>query len=65
MEKILENFLNLNKVWFGLIFVGSVINAIMQEITIFNGMPYLTPVSFLIGFLIGFIAHIRGKWLWV
>ncbi len=65
MENILENFLNLNKVWFGLIFVGSVINAIVQEIAIFNGMPYLTPVSFLIGFLIGFIAHIRGKWLWV
>ena len=65
MEKILENFLNLNKVWFGLIFVGSVINAIVQEIVIFNGMPYLTPVCFLIGFLIGLIAHIRGKWLWV
>ena len=30
-------------------------------------LPFIVwlPGSLLVGFLIGFIAHIRGKWLWV
>jgi hypothetical protein len=65
MEKLLEGFLNLNKIWFGLIFVGSVLNAITKEITFFIGVPYLTLACFFIGFIVGLLAHIRGKWLWV
>ena len=65
MEKLLENFLNLNKLWFGLIFVGSVLNAIAQEITFFNEMPFIVHICFFIGFTVGLLAHIRGKWLWV
>ena len=65
MEKILVGFLNLNKIWFGLIFIGSILNAVSQELLILSEVPYLSSISFLLGFVIGLVAHIRGKWLWV
>ena len=65
MEKTLVGFLNLNKIWFGLIFIGSILNAVSQELVILNEVPYLSSISFLLGFVIGLVAHIRGKWLWV
>tara|TARA_B100000614_G_scaffold105498_1_gene95048 strand:- start:491 stop:688 length:198 start_codon:yes stop_codon:yes gene_type:complete len=65
MEKALEIFLDYSKVWFGLIFIGSVLNAIAQEIYLFESTPFVTAVCFFIGFIIGLIAKIRGKWLWV
>ena len=65
MEKVLEKFLEYNKVWFGMVFIGSVLNAIIQEIAIFSNISFLTHICFLIGFVIGLIAKIRGKWLWV
>ena len=65
MEKFLEIILDHNKIWFGLIFIGSVLNAVSQELVVFNQVPYLSLISFLTGFVIGLVAHIRGKWLWV
>jgi len=65
MEKFLEIILDHNKIWFGLIFIGSVLNAVSQELVVLNQVPYLSLISFLIGFVIGLVAHIRGKWLWV
>ena len=65
MVKVFEIILKHNKVWFGLIFIGSVLNAIVQKINILNGAPYLTAICFFAGFVVGVIAHIRGKWLWV
>tara|TARA_A100001015_G_scaffold105575_1_gene117156 strand:+ start:54 stop:251 length:198 start_codon:yes stop_codon:yes gene_type:complete len=65
MQKFLETNLAYNKIWFGLIFIGSVLNAVSQEIVVLNEVPYLTSISFLLGFVIGLVAHIRGKWLWV
>ena len=65
MQKFLETNLAYNKIWFGLIFIGSVLNAVSQEIVILNEVPYLSSISFLLGFVIGLVAHIRGKWLWV
>ena len=65
MEKFLEIILNHNKIWFGLIFIGSVLNAVSQELVVLNEVPYLSSISFLLGFVIGLVAHIRGKWLWV
>ena len=65
MEKFLETILSYNKIWFGLIFIGSVLNAVSQEIVVLNEVPYLSSISFLLGFVIGLVAHIRGKWLWV
>ena len=65
MEKFLEIILNHNKICFGLIFIGSVLNAVSQELVVLNQVPYLSLISFLTGFVIGLVAHIRGKWLWV
>ena len=65
MEKFLETILAYNKIWFGLIFIGSVLNAVSQELVVLNEIPYLSSISFLLGFIIGLGAHIRGKWLWV
>ena len=65
MEKFLEIILDHNKIWFGLIFIGSVLNAVSQELVVLNEVPYLSSISFLLGFVIGLVAHIRGKWLWV
>ena len=65
MEKFLETILAYNKIWFGLIFIGSVLNAVSQELLTLNEIPYLSSISFLLGFVIGLVAHIRGKWLWV
>ena len=50
-------------VWFN--FIGSVLNAVSQELVVLNQVPYLSLISFLTGFVIGLVAHIRGKWLWV
>ena len=65
MEKFLEIILDHNKIWFGIIFIGSVLNAVSQELVVLNQVPYLSLISFLSGFVIGLVAHIRGKWLWV
>ena len=65
MEKFLEIILDHNKIWFVLIFIGSVLNAVSQELVVLNQVPYLSLISFLTGFVIGLVAHIRGKWLWV
>ena len=65
MEKFLEIILDHNKIWFGLIFIGSVLNAVSQELVVLNQVPYLSLISFLTGFVIGLVGHIRGKWLWV
>ena len=65
MEKFLETILAYDKIWFGLIFIGSVLNAVSQELLILTEIPYLSSISFLLGFVIGLVAHIRGKWLWV
>ena len=65
MGKVLKIILDHNKIWFGLIFIGSVLNAVSQELVVLNQLPYLSLISFLSGFAIGIVAHIRGKWLWV
>ena len=65
MEKFLETILAYSKIWFGLIFIGSILNAVSQELVVLNEVPYLSSISFLLGFVIGLVAHIRGKWLWV
>ena len=58
---ILTNHIsNWNMVWFGLIFWGSVINAIAELYLINNN----SILCYLFGFLLGVVAKIRGTWLW-
>ena len=49
-----------NMVWFGLIFWGSVFNAVAKHYEILSS-PLLW---YSIGFLFGIIAKFRGSWLW-
>ena len=64
MEKlnaIISNHIaNWNMVWFGLIFWGSVFNAIAN-----NYELTLNPILwYACGLLLGSVAKIRGTWLW-
>ena len=64
MEKlntIISNHIsNWNMVWFGLIFWGSIFNAIAV-----NYETTLSPILwYASGLLLGVIAKIRGTWLW-
>ncbi len=52
------------KVWFGLIFWGSIFNAVAPNIEILENQPYLAFLCFGAGFLMGLVAKIRGTWLW-
>jgi hypothetical protein len=47
-------------VWFGLIFWGSVFNAIAIQLEVMLG----SLIWYLCGLAIGLIAKIRGTWLW-
>jgi hypothetical protein len=51
---------NWNMVWFGLIFWGSVFNAIAIQFEVMLS----SLIWYLCGLAIGLIAKIRGTWLW-
>ena len=59
-ELLSNHIANWNMVWFGLIFWGSVINAIAEIYLVNNNSIF----CYLFGFLLGVIAKIRGTWLW-
>tara|TARA_B000000441_G_scaffold109717_1_gene79561 strand:- start:299 stop:496 length:198 start_codon:yes stop_codon:yes gene_type:complete len=63
VEKILDRISNWNKFWFGLIFLGSVINAILKKSNLVGDSPYVLVFAFGAGALIGLVAKIRGAWL--
>lgn len=61
LETILSNHISKwNMVWFGLIFWGSVFNAIAIQLEVMLG----SLIWYLCGLVIGLIAKIRGTWLW-
>jgi hypothetical protein len=61
LETILSNHISKwNMVWFGLIFWGSVFNAIAIQLEVMLG----SLIWYLCGLAIGLIAKIRGTWLW-
>ena len=61
LETILSNHISKwNMVWFGLIFWGSVFNAIAIEFEVMLS----SLIWYLCGLAIGLIAKIRGTWLW-
>ena len=63
VEKIFDHISNWNKVWFGLIFLGSVINAVLHKLNLVGDSPYVFVFDFGAGALIGLVAKIRGVWL--
>jgi hypothetical protein len=63
VEKILNYISNWGKFWFGLIFLGSVLNAVLEKFTSLSGTSYIWVLAFGSGALIGLVAKIRGAWL--
>ena len=63
VEKLLNHISNWGKFWFGLIFLGSIINEILEKLTILSGSTYIWILAFGSGALIGLVAKIRGVWL--
>lgn len=61
LKTILSNHISKwNMVWFGLIFWGSVFNAIAIQLEVMLG----SLIWYLCGLALGLIAKIRGTWLW-
>ncbi|MDA7802235.1 hypothetical protein N9J68_01915 [Gammaproteobacteria bacterium] len=61
LKEILTNHISSwNMVWFGLIFWGSVFNAIAIQFEVMLS----SLIWYLCGLAIGLIAKIRGTWLW-
>ena len=64
LETILSNHISKwNMVWFGLIFWGSVFNAIAKKSIYLGSIENISFWAFLLGGLIGLIAKFRGAWL--
>ena len=63
IENILNHISNWGKFWFGLIFLGSIFNAMLEKFTLLSGTPYIWVLAFGLGALIGLVAKIRGVWL--
>ena len=68
MDKIIELLINhikaWNMVWFGIIFWGSVFNALAEQLGLLINNPNLSFLAFFLGLSLGLIAKCRGTWLW-
>ena len=63
VEKIFDHISSWKMAWFGLIFLGSIINAVLQKSSLVGDSPYVSVFAFGAGALIGLVAKIRGAWL--
>ena len=67
MNTLFENMLNIildwKKFWFGLIFLGSILNAIAKQSAYLGAIENISFWAYLLGGLIGLIAKFRGAWL--
>ena len=63
IEKFFDHISNWKMAWFGLIFLGSIINAVLQKFNLVGDSSYILVFAFGAGALIGLVAKIRGAWL--
>ena len=63
IEKFFDHISNWKIAWFGLIFMGSIINAVLQKSSLVIDSPYVSVFAFGAGALIGLVAKMRGAWL--
>ena len=63
IEKFLHHIENWKRFWFGLIFIGSVFNAIAEQTSYLANTTNFSIWAFALGGLIGLIAKYRGDWL--
>jgi len=67
LNTLFENMLNIilewKKFWFGLIFLGSILNAIAKQSAYLDSIENISFWAYLLGGLIGLTAKLRGAWL--
>ena len=63
IKNMLNIILDWKKFWFGLIFLGSVLNALAEQSAYLGSIENISLWAFLLGGLIGLIAKFRGAWL--
>ena len=62
VEKLFDHITNWSKFWFGLIFLGSVINELANQSGMFISVSHLYLWAYGLGAMIGLIAKFRGAW---
>lgn len=64
IAKAIEHSENWGMVWFGLVFWGSVLNALIPLYlpSMLGGQG--TAIAFAVGLAVGIAAKLRGGWLW-
>jgi hypothetical protein len=60
---MLNIILEWKKFWFGLIFLGSILNAIAKQSAYLGAIENISFWTYLLGGLIGLTAKLRGAWL--
>lgn len=63
IKNMLNIILDWKKFWFGLIFLGSILNAIAKQSAYLDSIENISFWAYLIGGLIGLTAKLRGAWL--
>jgi hypothetical protein len=62
VEKFFDHISNWSKFWFGLIFLGSIINELANQSGMFISVSNLYFWAYGLGAMIGLIAKFRGAW---
>ena len=62
VEKFFDHISSWSKFWFGLIFLGSIINELAIQSGMFISVSSLYFWTYGLGAMIGLIAKIRGAW---
>ena len=63
IKNMLNIILDWKKFWFGLIFLGSILNAIAKQSAYLGAIENISFWAYLLGGLIGLTAKYRGAWL--
>ena len=63
VKNMLNIILEWKKFWFGLIFLGSILNAIAKQSAYLDSIENISFWAYLLGGLIGLTAKLRGAWL--
>ena len=63
VKNMLNIILDWKKFWFGLIFFGSILNAIAKQSAYLDSIENISFWAYLLGGLIGLTAKLRGAWL--
>tara|TARA_E500000331_G_C16631008_1_gene444337 strand:+ start:105 stop:308 length:204 start_codon:yes stop_codon:yes gene_type:complete len=63
MGIIFNHIENWKRFWFGVIFFGSIFNALAEKSTYLSSVANISLIAFGLGACMGLIAKYRGEWL--